>query len=174
MGRGWRATCAFFELRKIMEINATLIVQSILFLLLLTWLSRFLFKPFLELFDAREKYIDGARLEAAELQHAAQKNLELAEDKIRAAQKEARQVLLDLKKEGLQYKRSLLDAARKEAKLKMQTAEIELAKEAARLAAELLLEAPELSKLAIDRMLEPEYAPGMSGSNFEKMESRSV
>lgn len=157
-----------------MEINATLIVQSILFLLLLTWLSRFLFKPFLKLFDAREKCIDGARLEADELQRAAQKNLELVEVKIRAAQKEARQVLLDLKIEGLQYQRSLLDTARKEARLKIQTAEIDLAKESVSLAAKLLLEVPALSKLAIARMLEAEYVPEMSGSSFEKMESRCV
>ncbi len=157
-----------------MEINATLIVQSILFLLLLTWLSRFLFQPFLQLFDAREKCIDGARLEAAELQQTAQKKLELVEDRIRVAQKEARQVLLDLKAEGLQYQRLILDAARHEAKLKSQVAEAELAKEVVRVDEKLRQEVPALSRLALDRILEAEYATGLSGSNFEKMESRSA
>jgi F-type H+-transporting ATPase subunit b len=157
-----------------MEINATLIVQSVLFLLLLIWLSRFLFTPFLELFDARERCINGARLEAAELEQAAQKNLELAENKIRIAQKEARQVLLDLKAEGLEHQRSLLDMAKKEAKLKIQTVETELAQEADRLAAKLLIEAPALSRLAIERMFDARHASGMSVSNFEKMENRSV
>ncbi len=157
-----------------MEINATLIVQSILFLLLLTWLSRFLFKPFLQLFDAREKCIDGARLEAIELQQAAQKKLELVEENIRAAQKEARQVLLDLKAEGLQYQRTILETARHEAKLKRQTADQDLAKEVARVAEKLRQEVPVLSRLVLDRLLEAEYKAGMSVSNFDKMESRSA
>ena len=47
-----------------MEINATVLLQLALFLVLMVMLFQFLFRPLLELFEARERRIDGAQEEA--------------------------------------------------------------------------------------------------------------
>ena len=119
-----------------MEVNATFLVQLILFLLLFVWLSQFLFAPFLKLFDERERRIVGAAEEAKRYLGSADEKTQLVEMKTREAQQEARKVLTELRNEGQRRERDLIDDGRKRAQARLDEARSELfeATEEARLA----------------------------------------
>ncbi len=154
-----------------MEINATLLVQLVIFLLLLTWLSRFLFAPLLKLFDEREKRIDGAKKEAEQMQLEAHQRLSDIEDKIRAAQADARLVLTELKAQGAEYQRSVVEAARKEAKEQLDLAREKLALDVAKVRETLAKETDSLADLTREKVLGDATAPsGSKGSGQSKLE----
>jgi F-type H+-transporting ATPase subunit b len=157
-----------------MEINATLLVQIVLFLLLLAWLSRFLFAPLLRLFDERERRIEGAREEAARLSQNAHEKLAQVEERIRLAQKEARQVLAELKAEGAEYQRRILDAAKQEARQKSEQAQAQLVVEVQRVKTELRHQVGSLSELVLSQFLGSEQPSGASKSGLGKVEVRGV
>lgn len=157
-----------------MEINATLLVQIVLFLLLFAWLSQFLFAPLLRLFDERERRIEGAREEAVHLSQSAHEKLALVEERVRLAQKDARQVLLALKAEGAEYQRQVLDAARQKAKQKSEEAHQRLLVQVDQTKGELSRDIAQLSQLALNRLLGNGPATGASNSGLGKMEVRGA
>lgn len=136
-----------------MEVNATLLIQLFLFLSLLAWLSKFLFAPMQKLFEERERRIEGARAEALELQKQAQQRLEEVEDKIHAAQKEAKLALLALQAEGARFHREVLDAARQQSAEQMRQAQEQLHQQVETIRAELLPTQTELSEQVITQLL---------------------
>ncbi len=112
-----------------MELNATIFVQVFIFMTLLLCLSGLLFKPILALFEEREKRIDGAKKEAAEM-------ITLAEEKGRhfdleyeKARVEARHALSSLKSEADKEHSLFLARVKKDAKEKLERAERELQEE---------------------------------------------
>ncbi len=158
-----------------MEINITILIQIGLFLFLFGWLSQFLFAPFMRLFDERERRIEGAKHEAVELQEAAQQKLQMAEEKVRSAQSEARQVLAELKAEGLSHQRNILDSARAGAQEKLTEARAILAHESQGAQAKLSGEVKQISELLLAKVLgEHEMTPGSSTQRVVKMECSSA
>ncbi|MDA0713436.1 MAG: hypothetical protein O2897_05570 [bacterium] len=157
-----------------MEINATLIVQSFIFLALLIWLSRFLFQPFLRLFDERDKCITGAKQQALLLTDDVKKNLAEIDEKIKNAQKHAKQLLLNLRAEGLEYQRHVLDLARKDAKVKSETASAELRTKLEKSKVELIEKVPVLASEVLACLLNDVAAGGFTNSHLSKMESRGA
>lgn len=155
-----------------MEINATLVVQMVLFLFLSTCLSNFLFSPLIKLFDEREKRIQGARAETQQLQENARLALERVEETIRLAQRDARQILLDLKAEGIQYQRRVLDEARREAKEKADAARQSLAVEVTRIEQELSRSVPSLASIAMSQIFQHDVS--LTKETMIKAESRDV
>ena len=57
------------------------------------WLSQFLFRPLLELFEARERRIDGAQDEAKQYREDADQKASIIADRILQARQEARESL---------------------------------------------------------------------------------
>lgn len=98
-----------------MEINATLLVQAFFFIVLLTWLSKVLFKPMVALFDEREKRIEGARSQAKTVESQAHEDFEKVNKLIAQAYAEAKVILEKLKNEGSDYHRKVVEKAREEA-----------------------------------------------------------
>jgi F-type H+-transporting ATPase subunit b len=136
-----------------MEVNSTLLIQLFLFLSLLAWLSKFLFAPMLKLFEERERRIQGAKLEALELQKQAQKRLEEVEARIHNAQKDAKVALLALQAEGAKFHREVLEAARQQSAQQMRQASEHLKAEIDQLRDELLPVQAELSGQIVNRFL---------------------
>lgn len=157
-----------------MEINATLIIQSLIFLALLIWLSRFLFQPFLRLFDEREKCIVGARQQALLLTDDVKKNLADLDEKIRNAQKHAKQLLLNLRAEGLEYQRQVLELARIDAKAKSEAASSDLRKKLEKTRSELTEKVPVLASEVLACLLSDLSVGGFTHSHLNKMESRGA
>lgn len=98
----------------LIDLDWTVVIQFALFVIMFAILSRWLFKPYLTLRDARELGISGARHEAESMQARSQKLIEeheaqLYRAKLRAAEERAR-----LRAEGAASERQLLGATRDE------------------------------------------------------------
>jgi F0F1-type ATP synthase membrane subunit b/b' len=79
----------------LIDIDHTLWIQLGIFLLLMIFLSKVVFGPYLKLKDAREKGIEGARSQAKEMQHGADERVadyeaRLLQAKQRGAEERAR------------------------------------------------------------------------------------
>lgn len=109
-----------------MEVNATFLLQLVLILLLLAWLSNFLFTPFLRLYDEREKRIEGAAEEAKTLRAGADEKADLVASRMKVAQDEARQILRELREQGAATENSIIDEALTSTQLRLDGARTEL------------------------------------------------
>ena len=109
-----------------MELNGTLLIQLGFFLFLLAWLSGVLFGPLLELFEERERRIDGAKEEARQYKETAGQRALAIDGRLQDAQKAAREILADLKSEASHKERSIVEEAREQANAKLQEARQEL------------------------------------------------
>ena len=105
-----------------MEINATIIVQLAVILTLMLWLSKVLFAPLMRLFDEREARIAGARAEAKALEEQSSDRASYIDERMRRAQKDAREILNQLRAEGAANLRDVTDKARAEARDKIAAA----------------------------------------------------
>jgi F-type H+-transporting ATPase subunit b len=109
-----------------LEINATLLLQLVLFLVLLAWMSSVLVAPLMRIYDEREKRIYGAAEEAKQLRSGADEKAGLVDDKLKEAHEEAREVLEQLRKKGMDKERELIDEARSKAASKLEDAQADL------------------------------------------------
>ena len=109
-----------------MELNATILIQAAIVLALMAFLSPVLFGPALKVFDEREKRIHGAADEAKRQLGTAGEKAALVEQKLQAAQVDARQVLAALREKALAGERELLDKARNDANVRIEKARGEL------------------------------------------------
>lgn len=155
-----------------MEINITILFQIAVFLVLLGWLSRFLFKPLLALIDERERRIVGARAEAQELLAAADERKKDIEVRIMAAQKAARSVLEELKSEGVAHHRKVLEEAQLQAHAQLKEGFALLAAEAKQVRAILFSEVDALSGMLLAKFAAK--PSGSSGDSSSKMEFHSA
>ena len=102
-----------------MELNITILVQLVIFLLLLFFLWGWLFDPMMKLFDERERRIMGAASEAKRLAGAADETATRIETRTREAQDEARKVLTTLRAQATQREREIIEAAKEQANHRM-------------------------------------------------------
>jgi F-type H+-transporting ATPase subunit b len=142
----------------LIDIDGTLIVQFVLFLIMLIVLTRVLFRPYLSLRDARHKGIEGARHEAEQLtERAGQVNADYEGQRVKARQRgnEERQ---KLRTEGAAHERQVLGAARDEAGKALETARARIASESAAARTQLQTEATTLSRQIVTKILGREVA----------------
>lgn len=109
-----------------MELNATVFLQLIAFLLLLAWLSTVLFAPLMRVYDEREKRIEGASDEARQLREGASQKAGVVDKRLAEAQEEARRILEELRSKGLEKERELTEGARKKAASRIEDAQADL------------------------------------------------
>lgn len=136
-----------------MEVNVTLLIQLALFLVLLAGLSRFLFAPFLRIYDERERRIEGAAAEATQLLAGSDRKSEQIETRLRDAQDEARQILRELREKGVAKERALIDEARTSAQLRLEGARTELRGTTERVRQKLRAEAQTLAGEIVEKVL---------------------
>ena len=98
-----------------MEINATLLLQLAIVLLLVGWLSGYIYGPLFELFEERERRITGARLQAKDLMRSAENQEKEINDTLATARAKARDVLTLLKNDGLTQEQTIIGSAKKDA-----------------------------------------------------------
>lgn len=159
--------------RREMEINATIIVQIAVFLTLMLWLSKVLFAPLMRLFDERELRIQGSREEAKALDEQGHQKLAYVEERMKQAQREAREMLASLKAEGALYHRRLVDDARAKAREKIETAKKRIQGDLDKARSEMAPFVEENATLLVNRFLATDSLnPQKPGST--KMEFRSA
>jgi len=152
-----------------MEINITLLWQIVVLLLLFVWLSKVLFAPMLAVFEERERRIDGAKREAAQLESEAQNKMEEVQRRVEESMALARSELSNLKNEGLLIQRKMIDDAKHSAKAKMDQASKELRVEMDRTRKDLRVHVQELAHEVLSKVLNPN-GDASSKSSQSKME----
>jgi F-type H+-transporting ATPase subunit b len=99
----------------LIDLDGTLFVQLALFLIMLFVLSRFLFRPYLQMREQRGKGIDGARHEAHEMEARASKMVADYDAKLTRAKQRGGDERNRLRAEAATRERQVLGAARDEA-----------------------------------------------------------
>ena len=110
-----------------MELNATILIQAAILIGLMLWLGPVLFGPAMRLFDEREKRIHGAADEAKKQLSSAGEKSAVVEQRLQAAQAEARGVLASLREKAQEKERALVESARADAGKRLDAARGELA-----------------------------------------------
>lgn len=142
----------------LIDVDGTLFVQFAFFLIMLFVLSRFVFRPYLAMRDARHKGIEGAREEAAAMQERARAtnadyDVKLTKARQRGAEERAR-----LRGEGAVYERQVLGAARDESQKVLDTARAKIAADAAAARDKLAAESTGLARQIVRKILGREAA----------------
>ena len=77
----------------LMEINATIFVSTISFIIFIFIMNAILYKPVMEIMAKRQKYIDDNKNEAAQHRQNAQELIKDKDDKIAEAQRKSRDIV---------------------------------------------------------------------------------
>src|SRR5262249_2291209 len=142
----------------LIDIDGTLFIQFALFLAMLAVLSRFLFRPYLQLRDQRDKGITGARHEAHEMESRAAKMVADYDAKLPRAKQRGGEERARLRSEGAARERQLLGAARDEAGRVLDDARQSIAKQTEAARTTLAGEANVLAKQMARKILGREVA----------------
>lgn len=109
-----------------MELNATVLIQAVIILVLMAWLSPVLFGPVMKVFEERDRRIHGAADEAKRQLVSADEKTAVVEQKTKEAQQKARAVLVDLREQARAIEQGVLDQARDKAAARLDEARAEL------------------------------------------------
>jgi F-type H+-transporting ATPase subunit b len=142
----------------LIDVDGTLFVQFGLFVIMLIVLSRFLFRPYLNMRDARHKGIEGAREEASAMQERARQtnadyDAKLTKARLRGAEERAR-----LRGEGAIHERQVLGAARDESQKQLTAARGKITADADQARQALTVESTALAKQIVKKILGREAA----------------
>lgn len=137
----------------ILDVDATLFIYLGVFFVLFFLLRAFVFKPTMELFDEREKAIDGAREEARGLEREAEDKLTSFEDEMSKVRAEATTERDRLRGEGVRLERSLTEKVRTETDQMVRDAEERMAQEAAKVRKDIAASSPALAREIAEKLL---------------------
>ncbi len=137
----------------LIEINRSLVIQVINFLILLALLYRFLFKPLVATLDGRSAAIRQQLAEAREAREAAQRQLAEFEARLQAAQADAQAVRERAQREAAETRERLTAEARQEAARLLGAAQDQIAQEVRRARAELRAELGDLAIQIAERLI---------------------
>ncbi len=161
---------------SLIEINGSLIVQLISFLVLLAVLYRFVYKPLVATLDARSAAIKQQLAEAQAAREAAQRQLAEFEAKLQAAQAEAQTLRERALREAAELRERLTAEAGQEATRLVESARAEIQQDVRRARAELRAEmgglAVEIAERIIQRSLRGEDHERLVQDALARLDSR--
>ena len=137
----------------LINLNITILIQAINFLILVLLLSKFLFKPLTRFLADRSEGIAKALDEAKTAREAAAKAHEEYQTRIRETQKEAAAIREQVRHEVEAERQRMLQASREEAQSLVASAKVEIEAETRRAKASLREEAVGLALGAAERLL---------------------
>jgi F-type H+-transporting ATPase subunit b len=138
---------------SLIEVNWTLGVQLISFLLLLAVLSKLLYRPLLGALEGRSAAIQQQLAEAHAAREEAQRELGALDTRLRAAQAEAQTMRERALREAAELRERLSAEARQEAARLLEAAQTEIAQEVRRARAELRAEVGALAVQIAERLV---------------------
>jgi F-type H+-transporting ATPase subunit b len=142
----------------LIDLDSTVFVQLVIFLITAVVLSKFLFKPYLAVKTAREQGIEGSRDEARRMDEEARAKIAEYEGALTKAKVTANAERTGLRKEATERERELLDAARGKTQGVLDAARKKLADEAAEARKDLAPRANEIAKNIATKILGREVA----------------
>jgi F-type H+-transporting ATPase subunit b len=138
----------------LIEINRSLIIQVINFLILLVVLYKFVYKPLLGTLEARSTAIKQQLAEAQAAREAAQRQLAEFEAKLVASQAEAQAARDRALREAAELRERLTAEARREASKLVENARAEIEQDVRRARAELRREVAGLAVTIAERLIQ--------------------
>jgi F-type H+-transporting ATPase subunit b len=138
---------------SIIDLDGTIFVQLAIFFLAFFILRSLVFKPMMQLFDAREEAIDGARREAKELVREAEEKGASFEGEMHDVRREAGEERDKLRAEGMRLEREMLEKVRAETAQTLSAAEEKMQKEADQVRTEMKTQVPLLARQIASRLL---------------------
>lgn len=138
-----------------MEVNGTIIIQILIFMALLLWLSQSLFRPLILLFDEREKRISGSKILSEQMALDAQKKSTEFDENFLLAKNEAKKMLSEITAQSLKEQADFLADIKQQAKEKLNKAENELLAEEKSIKETLMATVQDLSEEIIQVLKRP-------------------
>jgi len=111
------------------EVNYTLVIQTINFLVMLWFLNRFIFRPVLKHIDERDRKMDAMNKEVENLARRGEAALEKYETEIREIRHEASEIISSARQESLDIQLKILEEARGDFKKTIDKSRKEMEKE---------------------------------------------
>jgi F-type H+-transporting ATPase subunit b len=142
----------------LIDIDSTVFLQLVIFLVTLGVLSKFLFKPYLQVRSAREKGIDGAKDEARRMEQDAAQRIAEYETALTKAKTKANDERTKLRLEAAEREREMTEAARAKTQSALEEARKTLASEQAAARAELEPHADQIAHTIAKKILGREVA----------------
>lgn len=137
----------------IIDLDATVIFQLLIFGAVFFVLRSLVFKPMLALFDARDTAIDGAKQKARALESDAEEKLHTFEAEMKKVKVEATAERDRIRQDGSRLERELIAKARTDADATMSEATTQMANEAAKVRADMKVAMPALAGQIADKLL---------------------
>jgi F-type H+-transporting ATPase subunit b len=141
---------------SIIDLDGTIWIQLGLFAVAFLVFRPLIFRPMVALFEAREKAIEGSKLEALRLQDEASAESEEFDVEMRRLRLQAGEERDRLRAEGKRLERTVLDRVREETDKQLAEADAKLKTEAAKLRAEIDQSVPALARQIASKMLSRE------------------
>lgn len=142
----------------LIDIDATVIVQFVLFLVLFAIANRFLFQPYLRLRERRRAGIEGARAEATRMTAQADAKLADYEKQLAIAREGANDEARKIRAEASRIEREETDRARDKAQKALDEAQTTVRRETEAARGQLLPQADALARSIASKLLGREVA----------------
>lgn len=146
------------EAPPLIDVDGTLIVQFVLFLILLFILQQVLFKPYWKLRDSRHAGIEGAREDAHKMEERARNIVADYDAKLTGARLRGAEERQRLRAEGAVYERQVVGAARDESQKALGAARGRITSEAGTARAQLEQQSVSLAREIVKKILGREVA----------------
>lgn len=137
----------------LIQVNASLIIQVVNFLILLVVLNRFLYRPLLAALEGRSAAIRQQLAEAQAAREGAQRQLADFEERLRAGRAEAQVLRERALREAAETRERLTVEARQEAARLLEAAQSQIAQEVRRAKTELRTEVGTLAVQIAERLI---------------------
>jgi F-type H+-transporting ATPase subunit b len=142
----------------LIDLDYTVFVQLVLFIVTALFLTRFLFRPYLGVQKARQEGIEGSRDEARRLDEESRARLSIYETSLGTAKARANAERTKHRLEATEREREILDAARGKTQGTLEASRATLAREATATRAELAPRADEIAREMARKILGREIA----------------
>jgi F-type H+-transporting ATPase subunit b len=142
----------------LIDLDLTVVVQFVLFLVLFVLANRFLFQPYLKLRERRKDGIDGARAEADRMTAQADAKLADYEKQLTVARDRANEEGRKVRLEAAAHEREVTDKARAAAQKASDEAQATMRRETEEARAQLMPQAEALARAISSKLLGREVA----------------
>jgi F-type H+-transporting ATPase subunit b len=151
-------TVAAGDSHPIIDVDYTVVVQLVLFLVMFAVANKFLFQPYLRLRERRQAGIEGARHEAERMSAEADTKLADYEKQLASARARAHEEQRAIRADAAAHERDVTDRARSAASGALDAAQSKVRSETDAARKELLPQADKLARQMASRLLGREVA----------------
>ena len=135
------------------EVNATIVLQVINFLLLVYLLNRFLIKPVMAVIHSRKEYVEKKYKQVEKLEQSRQEGLSKYQTEISMARDQANKKREELKKVARKKEKPIIEKARAEGEKIIEKIQVELSLETEKVREELQHQVNDIALIVTEKIL---------------------